>query len=276
METTPLSESLPRRELEREVADHDWYHTLDLAPGVVTPGWFDHRPIVTKVPLPARLEGRRCLDVGTFDGFWAFEMERRGAAEVVAIDVLDPGRWDWPAGSSSETVAALAARHAGGRGFDLARRVLGSAVVRHDLSVYDLDPRRLGEFDVVYVGSLLIHLRDPVGALLRVGSVCRGELVLVDNVDWTLSRLFPRRCVAGLDGRGRPWWWKANAAGLVRIVEAAGFDLCAPPRIVFVPPGAGQSVARPRLRTLLSLEGIEAAVGTVRGDPHLALRARPR
>jgi hypothetical protein len=28
------------------------------------------------------------------DGFWAFEMERRGAREVVAIDLVDPSRHD--------------------------------------------------------------------------------------------------------------------------------------------------------------------------------------
>ena len=50
----------------------EWYHTLELAPGVITPGWLDHRPIVEQVPLPRPLTGMRCLDVGTFNGFWAF------------------------------------------------------------------------------------------------------------------------------------------------------------------------------------------------------------
>jgi hypothetical protein len=40
--------------------------------------------------LPADLTGRRALDVGSFDGFSAFELERRGA-DVVAIDVEDVG-----------------------------------------------------------------------------------------------------------------------------------------------------------------------------------------
>ena len=65
-----------------------WYHTLELAPGVVTPGWFDLRPIVSLLPWPD-VRGKRCLDVGTYDGFLAFELERRGAAEVVATDISD-------------------------------------------------------------------------------------------------------------------------------------------------------------------------------------------
>ncbi len=60
-------------------AEIDWYHTQELAPGLVTPGMFDLRPYVERYGLPASMEGMRVLDVGTFEGFWAFEMERRGA-----------------------------------------------------------------------------------------------------------------------------------------------------------------------------------------------------
>jgi tRNA (mo5U34)-methyltransferase len=74
----------------------EWYHSIELAPGQVTPGWFDTRAAAAKVPLPERLDGKRCLDVGTWDGFWAFEMERRGADEVVALDIDDADGWDWP------------------------------------------------------------------------------------------------------------------------------------------------------------------------------------
>src|SRR3954465_3542410 len=90
-----------------------WYHTIEVAPGVVTPGWFDLRPIVDLLPWPD-VRGKRCLDVGTADGFLAFELERRGAAEVgatagagqtlgddpaggVATDVADHTLWDYPA-----------------------------------------------------------------------------------------------------------------------------------------------------------------------------------
>lgn len=54
-------------DLHAEVDAHSWYHTIELAAGVETPGWFDLRPAAAKV-LPPRLTGR-CLDVATFDGF---------------------------------------------------------------------------------------------------------------------------------------------------------------------------------------------------------------
>lgn len=84
-----------RNELRRQVNGRPWYHTLELAPGIETPGWFDCRGLAPRV-LPGACAGMRCLDIGTFDGFWAFEIERRRADEVIAIDILDESRWDWP------------------------------------------------------------------------------------------------------------------------------------------------------------------------------------
>ena len=255
--------------LRAEVEALDWYHTLELRPGVITPGWFDTRRVAPLLPWPD-LAGKRCLDVGTFDGFWAFEMERRGAGEVVAIDILDPERWDWPVGSDPAHVEEIGARKARGRGFVLSKEALESSVERLELSVYDLSPEAAGGvFDFVYLGSLLLHLRDPVGALERVRSVCGRELLLVDTIDMALTLAHPRSPVARLDGRGRPWWWTANAAGIVRMVEAAGFELTAPPSRLFMPPGPGHEA--PPLR-----EGIQSAVVRLKGDPHVVVRARTR
>jgi tRNA (mo5U34)-methyltransferase len=202
-------------------------------------------------------------------------MERRGAAEVIAIDVLDPERWDWPPGSEASVREAVGRRKARGAGFEIARARLGSRVVRHELSVYDLDPDELGLFDFVYVGSLLLHLRDPIRALERVRGVCRGRALSVDAVDLTLDRV-SRQPLARLDGRGRPWWWKPNTAGLARMVEAAGFRLVEPPRRVFMPAGAGQPKPKLSPRMALSRQGWEDAALALRGDPHAAVLVEPR
>jgi tRNA (mo5U34)-methyltransferase len=263
-------------ELRAQVAGREWYHTLELAPGVVTPGWFDLRPALERVPLPASLEGMRCLDIGTFDGFWAFEMERRGAAEVVAVDLTDPERWDWPPASDNAMVATLGARKRKGAGFALAHRALASQVQFVERSVYDLDAAQLGRFDFVYLGSLLLHLRDPVRALERVRSVCAGRLLVVDTIDASLTLAFPRRPVARLDADGRPWWWQANAAGLVRMVTAAGFQVAGRPRLVRFARGAGQRVPRPSRALLASRVGRRELAVALAGDPHAALLASPR
>jgi tRNA (mo5U34)-methyltransferase len=253
-----------------------WYHTIELAPGLTTPGWFDHRPIVPRIPLPASLAGLRCLDVGTFNGFWAFEMERRGAAEVVAVDVLDPRRWDWPHGSEEATIAELATRMAAGDGFEIAREALGSRVRRHDRSVYDLDPAELGRFDVIYLGSLLVHLRDPVRALERVRAVCDGTLIVVDGIDLPLTLRSPRLPAARFDGRGRPWWWYPNAAGLAALVASAGFVVEGRPQRLFVPPGPAWQLRRGDPRLLRTREGRYALIAAWLGDPHAAIVAQAR
>jgi tRNA (mo5U34)-methyltransferase len=256
-----------------------WYHTLELAPGVVTPGWFDTRKALAHLPFPESLEGKRCLDVATFDGFWAFEMERRGAAETIAIDLLDITQADWPVNSSRAVMETIGERKEAGEGFEIARDVLGSSVERVEMNVYDLDPGVVGEFDFVYVGSLLIHLRDPVRAMERVRSVCRGSLLVVDNVDLGLTLAHPRRPVAALDGVGRPWWWKLNLPALVRVVEVGGFRVTAPPRRLWMPPGPGQQ--RPRLSpklvrsVLRSEDARERLLGALKGDLHGAVEAEP-
>lgn len=261
--------------LRASVEGREWYHTIELAPGVVTPGWFDARQALTRLPFPTDLTATRCLDVGTFDGFWAFEMERRGASEVLAVDVLDPKQWDWPLNSTPEALRAIATMKGRGEGFEIAADALRSAVKRLELSAYDLDPAQIGLFDFVYVGSLLLHLRDPIHALDRIRSVCRGTALFVDAVDFELSWLARRRALASFDGDGRPWWWKPNVEALSRYLRSSTFEVIEGPTQFFMPPGKGQALARPSVRLLRTHAGREAWLTWWRGDPHAAVLARP-
>jgi tRNA (mo5U34)-methyltransferase len=260
-------------ELRQRALAHRWYHTIELAPGLVTPGWFDTRSVPETIGLPLTFEGLRCLDVGTFDGYWAFEMERRGAAEVVAIDVLDPRAWDWPHGSDERVVEEMATMKAGGAGFELAAAALSSKVQRLDLSVYDLDPAQVGHFDFAYVGSLLLHLRDPVGALERIRAVANDHVLVVDAIDHELTMVLRRRPVATFDGVGRPWWWKPNVAGLEAMVRSSGMRLTRPSVRFWMPAGAGQPKAPIPWRALRTRQGRLARVNARRGDPHAAVHA---
>lgn len=263
----------------QRIAGRSWYHTIEIAPGVVTPGWFDTRAVIDQLPFPESLAGKRCLDVGTFDGFWAFSMEARGSQDVTAVDILDPERWDWPSNATAQQRAAMGERKGLGEGFLIAHEALGSAVQRLELSAYDLDPEVHGTFDFVYVGSLLLHLRDPVRALDAVRRVCSGTLLLCDAVDRRLSLMHPRLPVSHLDGVGRPWWWRPNEAGLRAMVRAAGFVEERSPVRVSMPPGPEVVVDRPGPRAVLraarSRAGREDLVRKFSGDPHLAILARP-
>jgi tRNA (mo5U34)-methyltransferase len=259
------------------VAAHPlWYHTMELAPGVVTPGWFDLRPVVDRLPWPD-VAGRRCLDVGPYDGFLSFELERRGAAEVVAADIGGHADWDWPPsmrGRGPEALSAIAGVPPGS-GFEIAKRMLGSAVERVELSVYELSPERIGEFDVVVCGSLLLHLRDPLRALESIRSVCTGRFLSAEQIRPGLTAWRRRRPLAELDGLSELCqWWVPNAAGHARMVAAAGFDVerrTRPYAVAFGPahPPRGRSPRALRQRALIRL------VTGGDGVPHAALLARP-
>ncbi len=266
----------PQAIRERVGQRPQWYHTLELAPGVVTPGWYDLRTVAAQV-LPASLDGLRCLDVGTFDGFWAFEMERRGASEVVAVDIVDPRAWDWPVTAGDDLVQILEDRKQGGRGFDIAAEALGSTVQYLECSVYDLDPEERGRFDFVFMGSLLLHLRDPIRALERLRAVCEddGTVCTMDAIDPTFTRLFPRRALATLDGDGRPWWWLPNTAAYERMVRAAGLRTLGPATGVRLPAGAGHPRVQPSRAVLMNREGRRLLTASRRGDPQAWIHSRP-
>ena len=261
--------------LRDRVAATSWYHSIELGPGLVTPGWFDTRPLPERLPLPSSLAGKRCLDVGTFDGFWAFEMEKRGAAEVVAVDVLDPHRWDWPVNSPPEAIEEMESRKRHNPGFAIAQQALDSKVRLVDETVYGLDPAEHGSFDFIFCGSLLLHLRDPILGVERLRAVCAGEAVITDAVDPFLSRAFRGRPVTEFDGRGRPWWFHQTAGSLKALVERGGFRVVEGPSRYAIPRGPSQRRPPLRPRVLLSRHGRSLMRDAVLGSPHAVVRAVP-
>src|SRR5687767_12426753 len=68
---------------KRVAAIEAWYHRIDLGDGIETPGHFRMADYVPHYRFPDRMDGMRVLDVGASTGFFAYEFERRGAAEVI-------------------------------------------------------------------------------------------------------------------------------------------------------------------------------------------------
>ena len=173
---------------------------MEFSNGETTPGDWDLRPTALEIPWPD-LTGKRCLDIGTADGFWAFEMERRGAASVLATDRPSPFQ------------------ERSKRNFDEAKARLGSSVDYLAVDVFDLD----GEFDVAFMGFVLQMVEDPIRALRRVREVA-GTLILLDTVSLPLT-LLPSplaRVDARRDGRE---WFVFNPRGMRKVVELAGWTV---------------------------------------------------
>ena len=174
-----VSEQQARETLEQVPL---WFHTFSLDGGsLYTPGVArDHR---YRIPaLPQDLSGKSVLDVGTFDGFYAFLAESRGATRVVAID--NEQYRDW-------VRARWGVELVGGEGFRAIAALLGSRVSYRRLDAFDLD--RLDErFDVILCFGILHRVEHPLGLLKalrqRLGD---GGEVLVET--YSVARPTARR-----------------------------------------------------------------------------------
>ena len=132
-------------------------HRIKLSDGVYSPGKIDVEASLRAFRVPPKLfAGKRVLDIGTWTGGFAFCFEELGA-EVVAIDVMDP--------QDSQ--------------FDTFHKTLKSTVRFERMSVYELDPDRIGKFDIVFFQGVFYHLKHPVLAFERINEVMNtGGLLL--------------------------------------------------------------------------------------------------
>src|SRR5439155_20456290 len=117
----------PAGELGRGAGESAGFHTVDLGGGLRTSGIYDPSRPLRRRGVPKPLAGQSVLDVGAWDGYYSFEMERRGA-EVLATDDYSWGGGGW--GTKA--------------GFDLAREALGSSVRSLQIDPLDLSPEALG------------------------------------------------------------------------------------------------------------------------------------
>lgn len=221
-----------------------WWHSIDLGDGVVTPGVKELdqlREEWAALHLPD-LRGRSVLDVGAWDGWFAFEAERRGASRVCALD-----HYVWSLDLAACRKYADRCREAGEtprpyhevpalwrpdelpgkRGFDVARRLLGSKVEDVSADFESLDPARLGTFDVVLFLGVLYHLRDPLGALTRLASVTHDRAVIETQAihlpgleEHALWEFYPSVELGGDPNN----WWAPSLHALEGACRSAGFE----------------------------------------------------
>jgi tRNA (mo5U34)-methyltransferase len=167
-----------------------WYHTVDLGDGLVTPGDYDYRRLLGDYPFPANMSGMSALDVGSATGFFAFELERRGA-EVTSVDLPSMADWDMIWSDRDVLVPKLLSRRSTPTiqewdrlythgPFDFCHKMRNSKVRRCLSRIYDLTPAKLGrdQFDVIFLGDVLGHLFSPLAALNVLAPLCRKEMIV--------------------------------------------------------------------------------------------------
>jgi tRNA (mo5U34)-methyltransferase len=192
-------------------AEPYWFHRIEVLPGFYTPGWSD--PALEKLPyfgLPEDLTGMRVLDIGCAEGFFSFEAERRGAREVIGID-------SFPASV---------------RRFNIVKAARQSNATAFLMNVYDLEPRRLGTFDLILFYGVFYHLKHPQYALERIRSVCTGDLLFqthmyeepaVEGTPW--ARFHPHGMLSGSESEDfdPTVFWLFNSSCCVAMLDHVGF-----------------------------------------------------
>ena len=141
-----------------ERGERGWWHSFELSDGTLIQGVCDLAGLkdrIAQFPIPQDLRGKRVLDIGAWDGWFSFEMERRGA-QVLAID-----NWDNPR-------------------FHQARTLMNSQVEYRQMDIYELTPERVGYFDIVLFMGVLYHLKHPLLALERVCALTT-DIAAVDS-----------------------------------------------------------------------------------------------
>ncbi len=200
-ETSPM-------ELESRIEEIDWFHSIDLGNGVITPGKDDSQYKLSRLAFPERFDGKSVLDIGAWDGFFSFEAEKRGAKQVLAVDSYSWSGKGW--GTKS--------------GFELAQSILNSNVEDREIEVYDLSPEKIGVFDIVFFLGVFYHLRNPLRALECVSRVTKEMLILEAFVDELKNSRPAMAYYPGTDDNPDPTsWWGPNVKCVEAMLKTVGF-----------------------------------------------------
>ncbi len=260
-------------ELRAQVDDLVWFHTIDLGDGIVTHGNPPSEVLEQTGSFPD-VRGKSVLDIGTWDGKYAFRAEQEGASRVVALDhyawLLDFGarnkywedcraRGDFPDPDYEASQFLLRDEMPGRRGFDLAHEILHSNVEPAVGDFMTMDLAGLGTFDVVLYFGVLYHMQEPLTALRRLRQVTRGMAAIEtaavrvpDREEDNFLMFFP----GGELGADHGNWFSPSERALLSMCRAAGFAhaearVGAPP-LVRNSPGIGA-----RLRGRSTPDGIQ-------------------
>jgi tRNA (mo5U34)-methyltransferase len=192
-------------EWNKLLAQTGWWHSFELEDGSVIRGVNTLESLKERAaafPIPLDLRGRRVLDIGAWDGWFSFEMERRGA-DVVAIDVFDNPR------------------------FREMHAIYRSRVDYRQMDVYEIAPETVGCFDFGLFLGVLYHLKHPLLALEKVCAVTTemavvDSFVLRENFDPDATPVLEFYETDEMEGQTDNWV-APNLACLMAMSRTAGF-----------------------------------------------------
>ncbi len=152
----------------------NWYQRIEIEPGVFTPGIFHYGPdgsdyATTRFGMPKDLTDHYVLDIGSNDGYFSFEAEKRGARHVDAIDKFQAE------GSSPS-------------GYYYARNMLKSEV--NYTQVDFMDHISYVKYDLILFYGVLYHMTNPLDAIMKLKRLLMPEgVALIETAILAQSQL---------------------------------------------------------------------------------------
>lgn len=206
-----------------EVAHCHWYHEVPTRDGQRMPGAWNLNGNESVYLGGVDFADQRVFELGPATGHLTWWMERQGA-EVVAFEAgLDRHNDLIPYGRTvSDEVRenAMAIISTVQRSWWWTKREHQLAAKVAYGTVYDL-PGDLGEFDITVLGAVLLHLRDPFGAMMSVAAHTTDTIVVTD--------LEPPRPWSATEMRFNPVegdhssWWTITPGAMRRMLSNVGF-----------------------------------------------------
>jgi len=208
-------------------ADCEWYHTFDLPDGSVQPGAWDLRGGEVEYLGGTEFGGARVLELGPASGYLTFHMERQGADVVafeggfdVPVDLLPVGGRDM----FEEQQRFMPTVDRVHNAWWYMHRQYGSGAKLVHGRIYDL-PGDLGEFDVSVFGAILLHLREPWGALAEAARRTRRRIVVTELVQDTEAPLESNIMrFSPLATHEITNWWSIYPGAVVSMLTRLGFE----------------------------------------------------
>jgi SAM-dependent methyltransferase len=237
--TLKYTGTLSREQFNAQCTQQDpWYHSYYFDNGYCVRGEYDIGVDVGDYGFPASMAGMRVLDVGTGGGWFALLFEQLGA-EVTTVDVRGYcdfdvyGRPDYPSPSAAGLEPASFDAHGNpiynspvSGGFWVMKRILNANARFHNSRIYDISLNMFEGrgFDLIFLGAILCHLRDPIGALMAARRVCIGELIATTPVvlGEPEGEVMPRQYLPYTE-LDRISWWLPNEGCFRHWFRAAGF-----------------------------------------------------
>jgi 2-polyprenyl-3-methyl-5-hydroxy-6-metoxy-1,4-benzoquinol methylase len=212
-----------------------WYHSYYFDNGYEVGGDYNIGADIEDYGFPKLMRNMRVLDVGAGAGWFAFYFEQLGA-EVTAIDARGRedydvyGKFAYPIPESSgrspdrfdESGRPVYYNPVSGAFWKM-KDALQSKVDFRNLRVYEISKETLdgGDFDLVFMGAILAHLRDPIGALAAVRSICRGQVITTTAI-MNEHTSIPGQFLPYIEDENDIWWLPDESC-FQKWFTAAGF-----------------------------------------------------